>query len=421
MTRNVSINLKKIGLFFILLSFFTPDGMTTIGNQDYIQNVAFLNISVVTKGVSYMYWIRNLAGIYYCVLQGMDLIKQNSKIRFSFTIVSIFATFSLWIIVGAYFNGVNLYPVLIHMAYCLGYMLLAKKSIRDEKYLYFDNLLLISKSLMIINLILVIGFPHGITTGRDYLSTPYYFLGIKNQVTPLLIMASMLLFMDYSRKKNLKKLLIFQVVILLNAILMESGTSMLCVVLMILGNMLQIRRALPTSYNEGKKRSKGYRHILIFAILLSVGIVFFNVQNIFSWLIVGLLNKDLSLSGRTTTWKLAIDQFLTKPILGYGYGHMVTGHYYAHNLILELLVTTGIVGFVLYAMIALKTFKRYFADNENSFSVPMISALIALVIANIGESFIFNISQLTIFILVGFAVDKKRLSVSNYAYNYKER
>lgn len=394
---------KKLFFFIILLTFFTPDGMTTIGNQNYIQNATFLNNSVIKICISLMYWTRNLVGISCCILQAMLILKNKVKCSSSYTVAGAFALFALWIIIDAYLNNIGLYQVIIHMAYCLGYVLLAERSMKNGSTQYFDCLLLISKLLLLINLALILPYRNGITTGKDYISTAYYFLGTKNQVTPLLIMASMLIFMSYGRKRNLVELLFNETVVLLNAFLMGSGTGKVCVMVIIIGNIVQQRNVKRYANRVSNKRNLRYMYILIASLAILVGIVFFNIQSIFGWLIVDVLNKDLTLSGRTDTWKLAMEQFLCKPLIGYGYGHMVVGHYYAHNIILELLVTSGLVGFVLYSLFVFKIFRKYFKKHENNYTVPVIYAVIALIIANIGEAFIFNIAQLTVFMLVVYA------------------
>lgn len=404
----MKVNLKKIGLFIVLITFFVPDGMTTVGDYGYTQNVAFFNIPFFINGIKVMFWMRNMIGITYCFIQVINII-QNKKVSIKSNKLSIyFSFFAFWVIIDTWLNEKDLYSVLIHMSFCLGFLLIAEKSIRQENDWFFENLLLISKILLIINLFFVIWYPNGITTSKDYLLTPFYFLGLNNQVTPFLIMTSLLLIIDYKRKSKIFTLVLFQLIIVCSVIMMGSGTGLLCVAIMILGYLIWSCKNLFSSQTTWKKKQK-HKYIIITAILMSLGIVFFNFQMVFKWLLVGILRKDLSLSGRTNTWELAINQFINRPILGYGYGHMVTGHYYAHNIILELATVFGIVGLVLYSIFCIKTFKQYFVKGNQDYVVPIICATIALIIANTSEAFIFNIPQLTVFILIGYyALERKK-------------
>lgn len=358
----MKLNYRKIILFIVILIFFIPDGMITVGNLDYLQNSAFLNSGFTVRLVTFILWARNVIGIAACVW--CILLKFHTgleqKIYLKATMINTYALFAIWVLIGVNLNSMESYQALIHLSYCMGYLIITEKCIKCRHSYFLNILSLVMRLLLFTNLILLLCYPYGITTGKDYLSTAYYFLGTKNQTTPLLILASMLFFMEYKRKKGMLQLIASQTIVLLNALIMGSGTGIICVAIVLAGNMLQIKKNNSFSFKSENMRKSKANYVLWGAVIVSLGIVFFNFQRIFSWLIVDVLNKDLSLSGRTATWSLAIEQFLTKPIVGYGYGHMTIGHYYAHNAILEVLVTTGVIGLLMYFIFLKTVFKGHF-------------------------------------------------------------
>ncbi len=83
-------------------------------------------------------------------------------------------------------------------------------------------------------------------------------------------------------------------------------------------------------------------------------------------LLAGYLEKDASLSGRTTMWPLVVDAIASRPILGFGYGGYWNGYFspsfrvlventwmpnHAHNAILEIALDLGLVGVVLFLLV----------------------------------------------------------------------
>ena len=109
-----------------------------------------------------------------------------------------------------------------------------------------------------------------------------------------------------------------------------------------------------------KKISKilNYYVVVLSYLFLSVGITFFGVQEKMSFFMETVLKKDATLTGRTYLWNMAKEVFSNSYIYGYGvepggYIRLVMTRAGAitssHNIILELLLQTGIVGTLLFA------------------------------------------------------------------------
>lgn len=396
------IEKKELISFFLLLPFFVPEGMSTIGAERYITNAHFLNNSIVIGITVFLYRFRNLLGIFVLLASFFGIIKNRllniSRLKENYTISVGFFTFVLWLLLISKINNVQMYNLLVLVCFCTGYLLLIEKMIRQNAKQTIKILVLIFRMLEMFNLSLMILFPRGITTGMDYLSTPYYFLGTKNQVTPFLILALMLeaIWLNYDGKNKLKKFIFGVMLVFANAMGMGSSTSILTCVIMVAG-ITTIRK---NQFVLGTRKFLNGKTVIGGVVFISIGIVFFDLQNIFKWLIVDILNKDLSLSGRTVTWEMAIDQIKRNPLIGYGYGYKVTENYYAHNAILELLATAGMGGLILYLHMCWNAIKQIDVKRKNAINVIVIVSMVSLILANTTEAFLYNISQLTIIVLV---------------------
>lgn len=97
-------------------------------------------------------------------------------------------------------------------------------------------------------------------------------------------------------------------------------------------------------------------------------IVFARVQNLFAFIIVDLLGKDLTFTGRTDVWNHSINRIFDHILIGHGDMNQITeylviGDVYCHNGFLELLFRGGIIHLMLFITLILiidKTMKNNF-------------------------------------------------------------
>lgn len=385
------IRYKKLLLGLILISFFIPEGLTVLGTEEVITNATILDNSVIHILIKMLYWFRNAMGICYSAYYILNKLHRVASEKFKITItpLDVFAMFAMWMLYTSSKNGAELYDISILLLACFGNIVYMEIEIKKE----LSSVIKIGKDvlniLLLVNLLLVLIFPNGIATGTDYLSTPYHFFGTKNQATPLLIFASILFFMYEEYSHNYIELVLEQLLVILNVFLYGSGTGILCVFLNISLNVFQKCQKNASQI----KRSKGLKRLLIFSVLLTIGVVFFNIQNFFSFLIVDVLGKDITLSGRTDIWRNAIIAIMKHPFLGYGYGFKVDRSFYSHNLFLELLVTGGINGLILYVVFVEKSVMHSIKQRTRFMGI-MLCGVISMIACNISEAFIYSFPQL---------------------------
>ncbi len=123
-------------------------------------------------------------------------------------------------------------------------------------------------------------------------------------------------------------------------------------------------------------------------------------------------------AGRTTViWPFTIDKIMEAPIFGYGintYKILASGtpsvyHAGVHNLFLELLLYTGIVGFIIFLYIIGLTLKESFTKSKMLYFIIFLSFIILM---QFDGSLIVGKLHLNIFILMLFFIYSFRLDKS---------
>ena len=123
-------------------------------------------------------------------------------------------------------------------------------------------------------------------------------------------------------------------------------------------------------------------------------------------------------SGRTSEiWPFTIDKVMNSPIIGYGintYKLLATQvpashHKGVHNLPLELLLYTGIIGFTIFSYLIWLTLKESFTKNKILYCILFVSFLILMQFDGslIDSTIHINIFILILFFIYSFRLDKK--------------
>lgn len=154
----------------------------------------------------------------------------------------------------------------------------------------------------------------------------------------------------------------------------------------------------------GNRLSKLFNPIFVIGtyVLAEIGLVFFNIQEKFSYIIENILHKDATLTGRTGLWFNAINNIRNSPV--YGYGVTNGGGIYlnttfvgstthsSHNLILEMLMQTGFVGLALWSMYIilslLRNKKNINADSDTYYMLVFFVFVILIMQLTSGSLYI---------------------------------
>lgn len=239
--------------------------------------------------------------------------------------------------------------------------------------------------LLLINYLTLLVFKNGIIAPEIYYmkDNATYFLGIKTSFTtmmfPTIAAAGSLYLMEHNRK-NTRLLVLAVVACILNIFAKMISTAI--VGLIIISVML-------ITYKFTKKRLST-PILYCSALIAQIAVVFFNIQNSFSWFFKIYFHKDASLSSRTYIWeqakKLIESNGIMHLIFGSGIAKQHTfvpyggGHWQPHNQLLVWIYTGGLVGiciilFFFFMLTKWKTEKNaiYYFLGIISFSVLFLS------------------------------------------------
>ena len=243
---------------------------------------------------------------------------------------------------------------------------------RNPKFII-SALAWISAMHLLVNYILGSRISSGMTT---------YWLGIRVRIGsyafPAMAFCLIYLWMEYNEKRNLQSIikgLLPSVITFFSSIsfflLEDVSTALLtCSVFVI---MLIVFSCSP---NILAKRT---RIILLVILLINCGIVFLGMQDRFAWIIEGLLDRSLTLTGRTMIWDGVLSNMDGHWLFGNGLGANVSfnnrGVTYEHNQLLNLLFAGGIFAIGIFLGILFSSLNKI-VPKENNFGCRVISAAI---------------------------------------------
>ena len=197
------------------------------------------------------------------------------------------------------------------------------------------------------------GYPHM----ESYYYTQRYSVGITGLFKNPNYLASFInvsffvsLFCLFYKKKSIFELLIYLgcLVLFVIAIYLTGSRAALITLLVSL---------VAVMFNYSVNRKNGFWSII--PVLTFVFVLFYfrdTISNLFE-VFVGGNREFLSDDGRSASWDVAFSKILESPLLGYGIDGWSTMNnrsgsmFYLHNVILELIVNQGFLGFILFLFI----------------------------------------------------------------------
>jgi len=321
--------------------------------------------------INYIFPLRRL--FYYYAPLAILLISLAlfiiTKAQRSSVIYFTIALFGLYFFSTVLRSPGNAYSALSNFAAPLAIALLAEMNMRRRPLHFLRVLQALFVTLMLVDLLTIFLFPQGLYASALY--TQNWLLGYKSArvravTLPAIAVAGLLDVYDYG-KPRLRFILISVLAILDTYLSSATAGTLVCLFEF---TAIMVMFFLRTNWiRRLAKRLFNVKALLLIVVGLNLFFVFFQAFQNNAWIeyvIVELLEKNMTLAGRLKIWTVSIDQFRNAWLIGNGY---ISGNQYIlltgvrggtqpHNLVLAILVYTGLAGLLLYSILLVLTLRR---------------------------------------------------------------
>lgn len=257
--------------------------------------------------------------------------------------------------------------------------------------------------MVILDVLSIIVFPKGLYTSGQIDFYTYYYLGYKSQRTwihvPLVGLAAALSWHDEGRVTP--RVYALWAVCLVANLLVDASMGAAALMVLGLGYVLLLVRAhlVPQLLEPAESLAGRATDPRVWA-LLFVAVAFVLYVPPLQQLVVGpvsaITHKSATLSGRTTIWNVALDLFLSSPLIGLGQvssAHFISltdvaGGTNPHSFYLSILVSGGVLGACLVTALYLVLLGRP-VSHETDYRSLMCPALVANLFMGITSANVF--------------------------------
>lgn len=316
--------------------------------------------------------------------------------------------FEVWRVLATIYCGGNYTSLFLAIFNALAICLVVEMGLKTDPDALLDSASFTLGLFVLINFATIILFPQGMYEFNNY--TQNYFLGYRNNSIMLFFPAIIFSIVRSLRKYNKLTLSSFVItaVSFATVILAFSATSVIGMTVFILFLLLALINKMPNFLN--------IITYLAINIAYFFGVIILRLQEAFAFIIVDMLGRDLTFTGRTKIWDCALAAFAKSPVFGVGEienqaSRDLIGATHAHNYYLDLLYKSGLPGFLIFFAILIICGVALYRNRKNG-KIPFIvsGAICAFMIMLQSEAY-YNIyyffSILTLAAFIPYALPKK--------------
>ena len=362
--NSIKINIQKYALSFaIIVPLFRPRSITQFGSIERV--FYFGQVLLACALISYIL---------------VRLLKKGTK-AFS-TIGFIVIIYKLWETFAIFYNGFGNLSTIVNASMIVGATLFTEYMISKAPLEYFGVLSLYTGVLVLINNISY--FIDGFSQLTDATGNIVYFWQTRNHLASLYFITLISSFIINGIKRT-KIFSYWNLFVLFNVlwgtIEFQSATLAVGIVVYLI------------LYFLFKKRTILYRPITYYlgGLGLHVAIVIFRIQEVFSYIIENLLQRTLTMSGRTAIWDASFIYILRRPFMGSGQSSVFSfsvaaSEIPAHNQFLDIAIICGIPGLILFLILLFIAFLQLKNYKESVIARIVCCSLLAYIVMSITES-----------------------------------
>lgn len=289
-------------------------------------------------------------------------------------------------------NAGNIKEALVQVVNILGIYILTELAARHSFQNLLRSLYYLLSILLVLHLASQFIFPNGMAL-NEYYNYKVYFMNIDNLMAPLVFLAMLvtILYSEYVYQR-----ITWPAVGMLavsSAIIVKSWAASALVGWFIFLVFLVF------FYRRKLGRFFKFHYLAAAYVVIFFSVVVFRLQNLFSFIIVDILHKDLTFTHRTEFWDIAYSLIGEHWLVGLGVplekGHIQLPsfnnlYYYGHNIIIEILLVGGVLLLAAF-LIALFFSGRKVMSVKNHPWAALISALLfSFFIVMLMESYYQN-------------------------------
>lgn len=329
--------------------------------------------------------------------------------------------FEVWRVLATIYCGGNYTSLFLAIFNALAICLVVEMGLKTDPDALLDGASFTLGLFVLINFATIILFPQGMYEFNNY--TQNYFLGYRNNSIMLIFPAIIFSIVRSLRKYNKLTLSSFVItaVSFATVILAFSATSVIGMTVFILFLLLALINKMPNFLN--------IITYLAINIAYFFGVIILRLQEAFAFIIVDMLGRDLTFTGRTKIWDCALAAFAKSPVFGVGEienqaSRDLIGATHAHNYYLDLLYKSGLPGFLIFFAILIICGVALYRNRKNG-KIPFVvsGAICAFMIMLQSEAY-YNIyyffSILTLAAFIPYALPKKDED-GNFIFEEKEK
>ena len=358
--------------------------------KDLFSYKFFQTIVLMLILLSYCY-VGNIPGL-------SNILKVISLIISSFIIVMYilnfkFSKFILWfimyILIGLLATYLGEDTSIVHYLYTY-YRIMSVLMYLELGFKYnckntLNSLNIVLSLLLFLNLISIIIFPKGMYSNDIYDSN--WFFGYKNiqifYIFPTLIVSYL-----NNKTKKINKIFIWNLIISTFMVFhCFSANSVVVYCLFLIYIFFQ--NIITKKYLFFNIKNYVICHFVLFFMFIIL-----KIQYLFDWLVVQILHKSLTFTGRTIIWDRVLVLIKRKPLLGYGFQtNEIVSNYlgnrafvHAHNTILDIVYKGGLLTLLVFFKMIYYPIHELYTSRKNKLSSFISFILFCIFIMCIFEA-----------------------------------
>lgn len=329
----------------------------------------------------------------YGVLVYTFLMQLKKGRKISICVIAV-AMLEIWMALITYFRHGNINAAINNLMMFVGLALIID-SYKDNFQVVLNCLLLHFELCIYINLATILFLPNGLYTIDNgvYRVAPGYFLGWHHLFLIWEFPALIVSWLHKEMYGSKKRCFFLSLAIVLSEIPYGGSTGLAGVVLFILLNCIPLFKKFVTPY-KGVFAAAG---VMIF-------IIFIRQYDFLEPIIVGVLNGDMTFTGRLVIWDNAIQAIIRNPIVGYGLitqeravlmlGFGAATH--CHDQILQILLQGGIIGLSLFLFLYYLDISKCRKYWDSKMSQVCSYGIVVFTIIGITEPFEYALMYLVL-------------------------